>query len=244
MTDAGSGVLSSKRRADFEAHLRDCAACREEFDRVRVLLRAIDSSVSGSVAAEPSPQLAARIRQAIAEQSNHAWEWWPRSAWLTAVGICAVLAICFFVARTSRNAQQPVSHYASYLANTLSAQNGTAKTPGRVPARMFTDSHSPRRPALAAHRAAVRVPWSASEPEIIVEPGQMQAILQLVAATQRDQLDGANLLNSQKKAAEQLEIKPLVIAPLRISALKDEAEPSSSNGGLDANKSSLSSRSN
>lgn len=222
MTDAGSGALSSKRSADFEAHLRDCAACREEFDRVRVLLRAIDSSVSGSVAVEPSPAWVANIRRAITEQPHRGWEGWPRSAWLTAAGVCAALTICFFVARASRNTQQPVSRYASYPANTLSAQNGTAKTPGRIPARMFADPRSPRRPALAARRAAVRVPRPAPEPEIIVDRGQMQTMLRFAAAMQTGQIRASNLLSEEKRAPESLEIKPLNIAPLSVTALNDE----------------------
>jgi len=59
----------------------------------------------------------------------------------------------------------------------------------------------------------------------------MQAVLQLVAATQRREIDGANLLDTQKRLGEPLEIKPLAIAPLKIVALDDDAAPPQTSRG-------------
>lgn len=244
MSDAAFGPLSGRRNAAFETHLLNCARCREEFRRVQTLLQAIDSGVSASVAAEHSPQLVANVRQAIAEQSNRAREWWPRSAWLTAAGVCAALAICFLAVRTSRNTQQPDLYRAAHPANTPLAQNGAATTPNIIPPRELANSRSPRKSAVAAHRAAVRVPDPVAEPQVIVEPGQMQAILQLVAATRRSRIDGAELLAGQKKVADPLEIQPLTIAPLQIADLNGEPEPSASDGRAHDSKDFVSGRSN
>lgn len=241
MTDAGSGALSSKRSADFEAHLLDCAACREELHRVETLLRAIDSGVSASVAAEPSPQLAARIWRAIAAQPNRAREWWPRSAWLTAVGVCATLAICFFAVRASRNTQQPASHYSSRPAGALSGQNGIATTPTRIRRSEADKLPSPPKPLFVLHHATLRGP---RKPQVIVEPGQMQVVLAFVAAMRRGQMDGAEFLAGEKKIAAPLEIQPITIAPLQIATLKDESELSVSDGKLDDTKNFVNARSN
>lgn len=243
MPDAASEALSGNLRIDFEDHLRECAACREEFSRVQALMCAIDEGVSASVAAEPSPQFVAGVRQRIAWQPSRASIWSSRQAWLTAAAACAVLAVFLLAARALRktpqplhaNVSRPVASPPAYLAP--SPNSGGQESVASVPSRPRT--------LLAAHRVPPRVlRHSATEPQVIIEPGQMREVLQLVAATQRAQIDGANLLNSEKKAAEPLEIKPIVIAPLRISALEDEAERSTSNGGLDSSKSSLSSRSN
>lgn len=236
MSDAAFGPLSGGRNAAFETHLLNCAHCREEFRRVQTLLRAIDSGVSASVAPKPSAQLVANVRQAIAEQPSRVRDWRPRNVWLTAAGVCAAVAICFLAVRTSRNALQPALFYAAHPANAPSAQNGPATTPNIIPPRELANSRSPRKSAFAAHRAAVRVPRPAPEPEIIVDRGQMRAILQLVAATQRGRIDAAELLAGQKKMADPLEIQPLTIAPLQIADLKDESESSASDGRANDSK--------
>lgn len=55
----------------------------------------------------------------------------------------------------------------------------------------------------------------------------MQAILRLAAATQSGEIDGTKVLDNQEKLDEPLEIQPLVIVPLKIAALDDEAAPAS-----------------
>jgi predicted anti-sigma-YlaC factor YlaD len=231
MADAASGVLSSGRLADFEMHLRDCATCREEFRRMQTLLQAVDQGVRASVAAEPSPQLLANIRQAIAEQPCRAPIWLPRSAWLAAAGVCAVLAIGLFTIRTFRNTHETAPRFTANPVGTSPTQNRAAVTPNHISPVKLANSAPPRKPALAVRRASARaLHRAAPEPEIIVEPGQMQAVLRFAAAMQRGQIDGAQLLADQKQAAEPLKIKPLVIAPLKIAALDDAVPPPPASG--------------
>ena len=226
MTDAASGALSTGRRADFDVHLLHCAACREALHRVETLVKSIDCGLGASVAAEPSPHLVDGIRQAIAEEPNRVWQWWPRSAWLTAAGMCAALAVCFLVVRTSRNTHQPAPHYASHPVSTSSAPNRAAVTSDPAP--------SPRKLAFSAHGHSARAHrLQIAEPKIIVEPGQMQVILRFAAAMQRRQLDGVKLLAREQESDTPLQIKPLTITPLRIIALKGESESAISETGQD-----------
>jgi hypothetical protein len=248
MPDAASDSLSGSVRSAFNAHLRDCAACGDEFRRVQTLAQKIDRILSVSLAAEPSSQLVANVRKSILQdvslQQHGAVTWRRWSAWATVAGVCAAFAIVFFVARTSRKFSRP-THESAVVQTRVSPILKPAVHP-RLNANTETVAARPRKHALGlARRASLRTSHEkAAEPEIIVEPGQMQAIFQLVAATQRGEINGANLFNSEKKAAEPLEIKSLVIAPLKISVLEDESEPPASNGGLDSDKSSLDSRSN
>lgn len=246
MPDAASASLSDSIFAAFNAHLRDCAGCRDEFRRVQTLLQAIDRTLSASLAAEPSPKLAASVRQSIAVQPHGAAAWRRWSAWATAAGACAVLAILLFVARTPRKPKPPLHDSATGQPSASSTSKLTTHPILHESIHAATLSPRPRKPAfrLARHTSPRPSNEITGEAEIIVEPGQMQAILQLVAATQTGKVNGADLFASQKNAAELFEIKPLVIDPLKISVLKDEREPSTSNGGLDSGKSSLSSRSN
>lgn len=246
ITDAAADLLSAGLRSDFEAHTRDCAACRQEFRRMQALLQAINTGVSASVAGEPSPQLMAGVRRRIAEQPCRAPVWLPRSGWLTVVGAFAALAIALFAARTwhefnravIRDRTIPVvasatsSHSATPPTNRGLAAESAASTPYRKPL-----------PAMV-RRSSQQVPRRlAPEPEIIVEPGQMRAILRFAAASQSGQINGAKLLADQKKATDPLAIKPLTIAPLKIAALADDAASPSSGSSEGGDKNFVGGRS-
>ncbi|MFZ0638204.1 MAG: hypothetical protein WA020_01405 [Candidatus Acidiferrales bacterium] len=246
MADAADAALSGSLQVDFAAHVRDCAACREEFRRVQTLRQAINDGVSASVAAEPSSQLVANVRRRIAEQQYRAPAWWSRSPWLTAAGACAALAILLFAARTLHRLNQPLRDYAPSPIVASSTPSHSAAPVNRGPAVESATSAPSRKPAplFARHTSPRALHRPAPEPEIIVEPGQMQAILRFAAALQSGQIDGARLLADQKKVAQPLEIQPLTIAPLQIATLKDESEPAASDGSRDDSKDFASGRSN
>ena len=68
--------------------------------------------------------------------------------------------------------------------------------------------------ALARHESP-RIPRRHStEPEVIVQPGQMQAILQFVVEMQKGKINGAQIARAIQAAKKPLQIKPLEIAPL------------------------------
>jgi Putative zinc-finger len=246
MADAADAALSPSLRTEFDVHLRDCATCREELRRVQMLLEAINDGVSASVAAEPSPQLIANVPQRIAEQQYRAPAWWRQRAWLTAASACATLAILLFAARTTHKLNQPLRGPVPNPIASSSAPSNPSGSPTRRPAVESATSVPPRKPAplFARHASPPALDRPAPEPEIIVEPGQMRAVLEFVAALKSGQVDGTELLGSQREANQPLEIKPLVIAPLKISALKDESGPSTSNDGQDSHKSFVRGRSN
>ena len=53
--------------AGLEAHLASCEACRAELQVLQQALAVADAEMAGLLAAEPAPELAVRIRQAVAE---------------------------------------------------------------------------------------------------------------------------------------------------------------------------------
>lgn len=240
MSGAVCGTLSPSRSARFRAHLLYCAACRTEFDRLQMLGRAIDGSLRASLSAEASPRLVARVRQALAEQPPRAREWRLESAWLKTAGICAALVICFLVVPTSRKAQPPVQEYASVKAP--SVEKAAAVSPNRVLGRGAGPSRGSRQSGFARRQASVRAGRRASDPEIIVEPGQMSALLRLAAAIQSGQISGVDLLADRRRTVAPLEIEPLTIAPLRITA--DESNPQASRAGGTGKENLESGRSN
>jgi Putative zinc-finger len=245
MADAADAALSNNLRADFDAHLRDCAACREEFRRAQALRQAINDGLSASVAAEPSPQLIANVLRRIGEQQDRAPAWWSRSPWLTAASACAALAIFLFAARTLHRFNRPLPNDAPSPIVASSTPSHSAASPNRSPVVESATSAPPRKPAplFARHASSRELDHPAPEPEIIVEPGQMEAVFEFAAALQSGQIDGAKLLADQRQVAEPLEIKPLTIAPLKIAALADDAAPPASGGGESGNKNFVAGRS-
>jgi hypothetical protein len=243
MADAAAGALVSNR-VDFDVHLRGCPACREEFCRTQALLQSIDRFVSASVAPEPSPQLNANVRQAIAEQPARESGRWPRSAWLTAAGVCAVLAICFLAVRTLHDTHEIAPRFAANPASASPVPDHNAAAPTPVPPVQLANSAAPHKPAPAARHVSARARHEVAEAVVVVEPGQIQAIFDLVAATRRGRIDGNELLAGRKKMAEPLEIQPLTIAPLQIATLTDESEHSASDGSAGGSKDFVSDRSN
>ena len=57
-------------RAGLEAHLATCEACRTELAALRQALAVADAEMAGLATAEPTPELAVRIRRAVAETSE------------------------------------------------------------------------------------------------------------------------------------------------------------------------------
>ena len=247
MADAADAALSGSLRADFDAHLRDCAACREEFGRMRTLLQAINANLSSTVAAEPSPQLLASVRQRITEQPqpHRAPSWLPRSAWLTTAGASAALAILLFAVRTTHKFNQSPRGSVPNQVASLSTLNQPTVPPTRGPIAS-TASTERRKSAtmLARHSSPRTLRYSAPEPEVIVEPDQMQAILEFAAAARSGQIDGAKLLADEKKSAAPLVIEPMPIAPpLNVTALNDDATPAASGPGESGDKNFVTGRS-
>lgn len=79
MIDVAAGSLAKRRRVEFETHVSQCAGCREEFQRVEMLLQAIDQGVHAIAAAAPRPELLVNVRQRIAAQEQSAPRWWRRA---------------------------------------------------------------------------------------------------------------------------------------------------------------------
>ncbi len=241
MADAADAALAGNLRAGFDAHLRDCAACRQEFGRMQTLLQAINSDLSASVAAEPSPQFVARIRQRIAEQPqpHRAPLWLPGNAWLTAAGACAALAVFLLAARASH--KSPELPHADVAGPVASPPAHIAPLPNPRPSGSVASVPS-RPPGFVAARtpSSRAIDRPVPEPEVIVEPGQMQAIFRFAAAMQSGQVDGAKLLADEKKSAAPLVIKPIPVAPpLNVTALNDDATPAASGPGESGDKKSV-----
>jgi hypothetical protein len=235
--------------AELSAHLPGCPDCRSELGRQRELQSRITGSIAAMVAAQPSPALLARVRQQIdAEESprRSAWMQWAISG--VAAASLAGFAIWFAghaLSRQSVPGPQPVQTAGRTPTPQVSAVNQAARgsaSPANASGRVAVEKHaanhstqvrakSPRLAQVAAAHDAVRAATSpaggAAKFNVIIPPGQREAVLRLVAAMQSGRVDVAGLL----KDTEQQQMIPLEIAPIKITPLEEKK----ANGQTDAN---------
>ncbi len=248
MSDAASSSLSESQRGKFDEHIRDCATCRAEFQRMENLLGKIDRNLRATLAVEPSPQLLASVRRGIIAQPQREASWLGRNRWLVPAAACAAFAAVLLAIIMVHRANQRRGDFASLPSVTNS-------TPGRITAAHTSSApesakhialvnpsrRDARHPELAlAHQAEPRNSSRHAKPEmpeVIVQPGQMRAILQFVVEVQKGKINGAEIQKGIQEAQKPLEIKPLEITPLDGSAndsnetpAASSREPGSSNG--------------
>lgn len=239
MIDAALGALAPERECAFAAHIAQCEPCRKAYEQARQFAVAIDRGVESLVAGEPSPQFAARLRMRIADEqptSRFAWLTWKPAAALALASILAVAGIVW-IARHHNSTRNAIPFARAIAAvRTAPSQVSSAATPhsgtqvnsqtrsslsARAPAEPGRTGSppavQPRRVAVARlvlRRHADPRANSPAEPEVIVPPGQVEAVMQLAAAIRSGRIDGKELLTAQKQMEQPLKIESIDIPPV------------------------------
>ncbi|HEV2222162.1 MAG TPA: hypothetical protein VGR84_04085 [Candidatus Acidoferrales bacterium] len=225
MTDAAVDELPENRRTELESHARECAACRQELQRVRRLLAAIDLGVTAQTAVEPSPRFIEQVRQQLREEAPVA-SWW-KARWVSALACAAVLIVAASVwtlwPRTGTRHELTAGSIppAPTQAVTATAVVTTAK-PKITPERRGSMVALARPARKLNVRRIVRqgaAPEIPEVPEVIVQPGQMEAVMRFAQMLNSGQIDGAKLLADLKAPDKPLEVQPLEIKPLETPEL-------------------------
>lgn len=215
--------------AFVEAHLAACEGCRAELAALRQALSVADAEMAGLVAAEPSPALAAGIRRAVAEaEPAPAWRFgwlWPTAA----AAATLLVALAVWVGRPVAPSDIGLSAgLSSRGAPGLSRAEGSAVPPTPTAAAPRDATVAPRSggPALRpqARRASaslgtrpVGVPRD-DRPEVLVPPGEGEAVLRFAAHLQGRTVAPDSLLVADLSAPlpepKAIEIRSLEIVPL------------------------------
>ncbi len=217
ITDEALDGLSLERGADLREHLAHCVSCREEFDHAKNLADAMDRGVGMLVAGEPSPQFASRLRARIANEPGPARLDWR--AWIPVAGGAFVLSTVLMALMI--RAQRPVSR--------------EGETLGQIPrqSEVVVPSKAEGAPARD-NRQAPRSKYHAvksDQPEVLVPPEQLLAVMQLASAMNQGRIDGEQIVVAQQKSEQPLEIEAIQIAPLSIPQLDDANGTSEIPGG-------------
>ena len=197
--------------AGLARHLSSCAACRREFETQQRLARAMDIGLVAAVSAEPSPSFAAGIRVRLAEEPA------PRpsrvSGWIPVTAGALAVLVLMVVWFARQDGPKPVPTKQQHLAGNAVQQPGHQSAGSNIaslpPATSAPDVRLPNRKVSPGVRKAVP-----RQPDVIVPPGQREAVLRFYASVMSRRVDASWALN---------EMKPLEVAELKIPPLEAEA---------------------
>jgi hypothetical protein len=211
LKDAALGGLPPERETELRAHLRECAACRGEFERQQQLVAAMDRSLEQFATAEPSLEMVARIRLKIAEQPEPRRGWLP-AWWPAAAGALAAAAFVVYLMIPGETVHPPVES-PPVVATTAEPKPAEPVTKAAPPVAV-KQPRKPVRPApveVADSRPAL--------PEVLVPRDQERALAWLYRTMQR-QPQRMNAVLAQEAQNLEEKGKPIQIARLSISPLE------------------------
>jgi hypothetical protein len=235
LTDAAAG---GPLPAALEAHLAACEACRAELLALRRALAVVDAEMAELASAEPSPGLAARIRQAVdasetGGSARREGSWLAlRFGWLwpAMAGAAATLLVALAIVLGRSTGPTPGSRVAADVAQPQPTDRAPVAEPTGEP--VIPRDAVPAGPEGSAEAADPSSPGRAvaprddepSEPEVLVPPGETEVLLRFAALVRPRVVSSDSLLVADMSGPlaepKGVEIQPLVIAPL------DPAEPS------------------
>lgn len=224
--EAALGEVSPRRERELLAHAGECDACREAYQRAREVAALVDRGVESLVTGQPSPEFAARLRARIAEEQpalRFGWlTWKPVAAGLVAAAALAVLWVFVVPSRPTLPpksirpgsaialARSPDAHVSAAPASDAAERNHSYSTAAR--------RHS-RTPFVAQHMRGNRRDVRSAEPEVLVPPGQLEAVMQLAADIRAGRINGKQFVAEQAEAQKNMQ-KPIDIPPVEIKLIE------------------------
>lgn len=223
---------------ELGGHLGHCEACREELATLRRALDLVDQEIAFLRTEEPSPELAVRIRRAVAEREAPA----RRPGWLwPAAGLVAALLLVLTVwpGRPSGRASptgvaldtrpSPLVPTPPAAADARSRDLEVPAAPREpdaeatvVPRGFDRTGHAGSAGTAEVSPHAVNEPGrddGPSLPEVLVPPGESEALLRLVTLVHHERLTLPVLSAAGEPSAELAALVPLQIAPIEIVPL-------------------------
>lgn len=221
LADAAADGLAPSRERELLEHAAECDACRMASQHAREIVAIVDDVVESLVTGEPSPHFATRLRARIEQEGIPTRS--PRLGWKT-ITAGAVVVVFLGVLIISYGTRQ---HNSEATALDLRADaNSTETSAAALPhgtqrqTQVRNRDQSPTvhqremTPFISRRNHPMRESGAVSQPDVLVPPGQLDAILQFARAVRSGQIDGKQLLAAQQETEKPLEITPIEIAPL------------------------------
>lgn len=216
IAESAAEALAPARQAEFEAHVAGCAECRGALERERALQARIQGELRAMLDETPSTAVAARVRQRIAEEPSADARGW---SWLTAAaGALAAVALVVWLLLPAADEPPPVARSASPEAAT--APRPDAPSPAAPAGRgaVAVPGPAPTRGVRAGERGSSLLAAN----EVIVPPGQWQAVAALYRAARAGVVEGESVV--AQPAPLEARLVDLTIAELQVAPLEDAPE--------------------
>jgi hypothetical protein len=177
------------------------------------------------VAAEPSGDFAGHVRQRITQESAAPRPWFSGWVPVTAAALALIVLVTFWMIRRGPAVPELANRKPPTQTARPSREPQVAKEAPLVAAPPHASGPRMIRPPREPQSAAIR------EPEVLVPPGQMAAVISLYNFVWSGKADGASLVAAAVPTSDLL--KPwttdeLKIAPLEIAPLMEEGKPKGS----------------
>jgi hypothetical protein len=215
VNDFALGKVSQKSEIELLAHVAECGACREAYDRAKAVRSIVDRGMETLVAGEPSPQFMTRLRARIAaEPAPKSWSWdvWrvgeqaSRQTLSYALGalVLATFLIVVVMGLPRRHVSAPA---VAEVTLTMSPSPGVATDSPKASAV----PEQPRKRLVSVPASSPRI---RREPEVLVPKGELLAVARFYEAVHSTPVDSEQLYAAQEETRKLIEVKPIEITPL------------------------------
>ncbi len=227
IADVAAGAPTA---ADLEFHLAACGACRAELGALQRGLALADAGLRHLLATEATPALRARIRRVAGEAAGRTRSggfetWGALPATGAALMACAVVVIVWrqvHLAHRSRPAASAlVAHRDDESAAPAHPRTVDAAPPAPPPTAGAPTGSRPAADSTARSPRARHSPIPRTvlaEPEVLIPPGEADALFRFALELQHRQVAPDSLLVADRDAPlpapKLIEIAPLEIVPL------------------------------
>lgn len=201
LTDAALGLPAA---SELQQHVAECARCNAELERQRALLARIDAAIRSGTDVPVSPALLSRVRQRSAERSARPWR---VHAWLLPLA-AGVAVVALGVPRMWRRPQTTPPPLTSVADQPRPPAQAVAAPP-QEPA-----APSPATPPPARVESA-----RASEPEVLLRPGEAAFLRRFAESAARQPVRAGVLLQAGFDPGNEES------APLRASPIQPLGQP-------------------
>ncbi len=221
LSDAALGALAPAREAEWRAHVEQCAACRAELERERMLLAALERGLEESLSAEPSPEFAARVRMRVVEEAARPRAWF--SGWIPAgaAALAVLVIVAVWLVHRQPSEQQRVERREVTESRPPSGSLGPAPL-GQPPQAVIPKAPGEPLRSKPIGTASERIGHGPAVLEVLVAEEEQAGILWLYNTVRSRRVDAsawpAEPLNDVRPAE-------LKIAPLEVAKLDIESKP-------------------
>ncbi len=212
LKELAAEALPPRRAAALRTHLEYCAACRGALAAELELFRWLDAALRKELNPAVPPGLAAWIRATVQSEPVPL----PRSipAWAFAAAF-AVLAAGFVWVQVNWREPEPRNPKSPNIASAAPSAKSAA------PAESESFARAARRPAAReACKPRKKMAVRAREPQVLVPPGQQDAVARFLSGLQRGDVKGEMLLADRRNfelplpAIAPLEFEPVDVKPV------------------------------